>query len=75
VASLPVVIIMIVALATAKKDDIHGLSDLFGMGEYLYIALALWLCAHGAGPLSLDAVIAKRMDRAPSMPARATTVH
>jgi putative oxidoreductase len=62
-ASLPVIVIMVVALVTAKKDDIHELSDLFGQAEYLYIALALWLGAYGAGPISLDAVVAKRLER------------
>ena len=62
VASLPIIAIMIVALATAKKGDIHELSDLFGASEYLYICIALWLGAYGAGPISADAVIAKRMD-------------
>ena len=54
---------MLVAIETAKTGDIHELSDLFGTSEYLYIALALWLGAYGAGPLSLDAVFARRMER------------
>ena len=40
----------------------HELSDLFGTSEYLYIALCLWLGAYGAGPISLDAVIARRLE-------------
>jgi len=75
VASLPIIGVMIVAIITARRPDLHGLSDLFGFIEYLYIALCLWLCAHGAGPISLDAVIAKRMDAADRVPVRATTVH
>ena len=63
-ASIPLIVIMAVALKTAKAGDIHELSDLFGASEYLYIALALWLGAYGAGPLSLDAIIATRLDRA-----------
>jgi putative oxidoreductase len=62
VASLPIIVIMIVAIVTAKKGDVHELSDLFGLSEYLYICLALWLGAYGAGPISADAVIARRMD-------------
>src|SRR5262249_38470997 len=62
VASLPLIVIMVVALATARRPDVHGLSDLFGTIEFLYIALALWLGAFGAGPISVDAVIARRMD-------------
>ena len=68
VASLP----LIVAILTAKKGDIHELSDLFGMSEYLYIALLLWLGAYGAGPISLDAVFAKRLEsRERPLPGRA----
>jgi putative oxidoreductase len=71
VASLPIIVIMIVALATAKKDDIHELSDLLGQSEYLYICLALWLGAYGAGPLSADYLIARRMEAGE----RPVTVH
>jgi putative oxidoreductase len=69
-ASIPIIVIMLVALKTAKAGDIHELSDLFGTSEYLYIALALWLGAYGAGPLSLDAIFAKRLDRAGPSPVR-----
>jgi putative oxidoreductase len=61
-ASIPLIVIMAVAIKTAKMGDIHELSDLFGTAEYLYIALAIWLGAYGAGPLSLDALFARRMD-------------
>ncbi len=74
-ASLPLVVTMIVAILTARRPDLNGISDLFGFIEYLYIALCLWLCAHGAGPISLDAAVAKRMDAAESVPARAATWH
>ena len=62
VASLPLVVIMIVAIVTAKRGDIHELSDLFEVSEYLYIVLALWLAGFGAGPLSVDYLVARRMD-------------
>ncbi len=62
VASLPLIATMLVAILTAKKEEIHELSDLFGMAEYLYIALLLWLGAYGAGPISLDALFARRLD-------------
>jgi putative oxidoreductase len=65
-ASLPLIIIMIVAIVTAKKGEIHELSDLFGVSEYLYIALLLWLGAYGAGPISLDRLFPKRLDAASS---------
>jgi putative oxidoreductase len=61
-ASLPLIAIMAVAILTAKKGDIHELSDLFGMSEYLYIALLLWLGAYGAGPISLDRAFSGRLE-------------
>lgn len=64
-ASLPLIVIMTVAIVTAKKGDIHELSDLFAMQEYLNIALLLWLGAYGAGPISLDRLFAKPLDSAP----------
>ena len=62
VASIPLIITMIVALCTALRADIHGLGDLFGTSEFLYVALLLWLGAYGAGPISLDRLVAKRLD-------------
>lgn len=62
VASLPLIGTMVVAILTAKRPDIHSYADLFGMEEYLYIVILLWLGAYGAGPLSLDAVFAKRLE-------------
>jgi putative oxidoreductase len=65
-ASLPLIIMMIVAIVTAKKADVHELSDLFEVSEYLYFALLLWLGAYGAGPISLDRLFPKRLDTASS---------
>jgi putative oxidoreductase len=63
-ATIPLIATMVVALLTALKSDIHGFSDVFGASEYLYIALLLWLGVYGAGPISLDAVFAKRFEAA-----------
>src|SRR3954464_7818 len=43
IASVPLTIIMAVAIITAKKDDLHGFSDLIGFSEYLYMVLLFWL--------------------------------
>jgi putative oxidoreductase len=72
VASLPLIVSMTVAILTARRGDIHSYSDLFGMEEYLYIVVLLWLGAYGAGPISLDAVFARRMDGANPEVARHT---
>ncbi len=58
-ASVPLVVIMIVALCTAKRSDIAGLNDLFGLSEYLYIVLLLVLVVRGAGFLSLDRLLVR----------------
>ncbi len=71
-ASLPLIVTMIVAILTARRADLNGVSDLFGFIEYLYIVLCLWLGAYGAGPISLDAVFAKRFEVSERpLPARA----
>ena len=61
-ASLPLIGTMIVAILTARRAEITGISDVFGFIEYLYIALCLWLGAYGAGPISLDRIFAKRLE-------------
>jgi putative oxidoreductase len=61
-ASLPLIGTMLVAILTARRGDIHGFSDLFGMEEYLYMALLLWLGAYGGGPISLDRLLWRRLD-------------
>jgi putative oxidoreductase len=61
-AVVPLIVTMIVAIATARKDDLNGIADLFGFVEYLYILLLIWLGVSGAGPLSLDRLIARRLD-------------
>jgi putative oxidoreductase len=62
-ASIPLIAIMTVALATAKKGDIHAVDDLFGIVEYLYIVILAWLGVFGAGPLSLDHLLVRRVAR------------
>jgi putative oxidoreductase len=61
-AGVPLIVTMIVAIATARKDDLNGVADLFGFVEYLYILLLVWLGVSGAGPLSLDRLVAGRLE-------------
>jgi len=58
-ASVPLIITMAVAILTAKKDDLHGFSDLYGFTEYLYILLMVYLGVKGPGPLSADHLLVK----------------
>lgn len=59
VASVPLAVTMVVALLTAKRGDIHGLADLFGTTEFLYLLTLGYLAGFGAGPLSLDALLVR----------------
>jgi putative oxidoreductase len=52
-ASIPLMVIMGMAVVTAKMGDISNLNDLFTTYEFVYIAVLLWLMTEGAGPISL----------------------
>jgi putative oxidoreductase len=60
-AALPLSVTMVVALLTAKRDDIHGLSSLTDITEFLYLVLLLWLAATGPGAASLDWLLGRRL--------------
>src|SRR5436309_16105523 len=59
VATVPLMVTMIVAILTAKKDELEGISSLFTFIEYLYILLLVYLGVNGPGPLSLDRVLVR----------------
>jgi putative oxidoreductase len=65
-ASIPLICTMIVALITAKAEDIAGVSDLVGTIEFTYIVLLAWLVVVGGGALSLDRLIARRASADPT---------
>jgi putative oxidoreductase len=62
-AAVPLMGTMIVAILTAKLEDIHGLGDLVGTTEFAYLAMFLWLAVAGGGMLSVDHVIGKLLRR------------
>ena len=76
-AAFPLVGTMVVAIATALWPDLDGLNDLLGRAEFLYIVLLVGLIVRGAGAVSIDALLAKRIDAAdPSFHAhRADAAH
>ena len=63
VAVLPMAFTMVIAIVTAKRGDVHGLTDLVGLEEWSYLVFFVWLAVAGAGPLSLDRLIAPRIDQ------------
>lgn len=60
-AAIPLIGTMIVAIITAKKDDISGWTDIFGFSEFLYIVLLIWILLSGPGKVSADEQIKKRL--------------
>lgn len=61
-ASLPLIITMIVALVTAKKEDISGFTDLFAIYEFLYILMMATLISFGPGRWALDRWVDQKLN-------------
>ena len=59
-ASLPLIGSMAVAILTAKADEVHGLPDLFGLVEWTYLVLFVWIALAGPGRASLDHLLFAR---------------
>jgi putative oxidoreductase len=57
IASPPLVIVMIVAIVSAKWGDVDSLETLLGFEEVAYMALFGWLAVAGPGPVSLDRLL------------------
>lgn len=65
-AALPLIVVMVVAIATAKLPELHGFTELAGTEEATYLAVFVWLAVAGAGPASVDHLWARR--RAAAVP-------
>jgi putative oxidoreductase len=57
--ALPLVGVMVVAIATAKWAQLEGFVNLFGLEEFMLIVLLFWLHIEGPGTVSLDQVLLK----------------
>lgn len=64
-AALPLLASMAVAILTAQRENVHGLPDLFGLVEWTYLALLLWIVLAGPGNASLDHLLTRKSRRAP----------
>lgn len=62
-ATIPLIITMIVAIATVKIAGVHSVVEFFALSEFGFIALLLYLATYGAGALSLDAVLGRAIAR------------
>ena len=66
--SVPMMIVMVVAIVAAKREGIDSLETLLGFEEVSYFVMFAWLGIAGPGPISLDHLVLKafRKDRPPS---------
>jgi putative oxidoreductase len=62
-AALPLAGTMVVATATAQWPQAESILDLTATIELAYLALLVWLVQAGAGALSLDRLVARRLRR------------
>ena len=64
-AAVPMMIVMAVAIASAKADQIDSLETFLGLEEVSYFVMFAWLAIAGPGPVSLDHLVLKafRPDR------------
>ena len=60
-AAVPLIVVMAVAIASAKWAKIEDWTDFFGFDEVAYAVMFLWLGVRGAGKASLDYVLGKRL--------------
>src|SRR3954470_17207470 len=65
IAAVPLMGSMLVAILTAQRENVHGLPDLFGLVEWTYLALLLWVAFAGPGKASLDHWLLSKKRRAP----------
>ena len=70
--SVGLLITMIVAILTAQLENVHGIGDLAGLTESAYAAFFIWLAVAGAGPVSVDHVLAKLWANRAGAPSPAT---
>jgi putative oxidoreductase len=56
-ASLPLLGTMVVAILTAKRAELTGVTELFGFIEWTYLVMLGWLALSGPGRFSLDGVL------------------
>ena len=60
ISAAALAVTMIVAIRSAKWDEVDSLQTLLGFDEFEYLALFIWLAIAGAGFLSLDHLLEKR---------------
>jgi len=62
-ASVPLMVVMAVAIITAKWSDVDSLETFLGFEEVSYFVMFAWLGIAGPGPVSLDHLVLKAAGR------------
>jgi len=55
--AVPLIVVMVVAILTAKWSEVVSLETLLGFDEVAYLAIFLWLAVAGPGSISLDSAL------------------
>ena len=58
--SLPLAFVMVIAIITGHRADIHSFSDLFALNAWIYLVILLLLATIGSGKWSLDHFLLKK---------------
>jgi putative oxidoreductase len=79
-AALPMAFTMLVAILTAKRDHFDGFQTFLGFEEWSYLVMFITIAVIGPGAISVDAFIARRLDRhadapAPAVPGEPAPAH
>jgi putative oxidoreductase len=66
-SAIPLIIIMVVAMKSVAYDGAEAIKQgtfnyLFGLMEYLYVVILLWLAIYGPGAFSLDRIFFHKSD-------------
>jgi putative oxidoreductase len=56
-AAVPLIVVMVVAILTAKWSEVDSLETLLGFDEVAYLTLFLWLAVAGPGAISFDRML------------------
>jgi putative oxidoreductase len=65
-AAVPLMIVMVVAIISAKLGDITSLEDFLGIEEVSYFVMFAWLAIAGPGPVSVDHFVLEASGRDPA---------
>ena len=65
-AAVPLMIVMVVAIVSAKWSEVDSFVTLMGFEEVSYFVMFAWLAIAGPGPVSLEHFILRASGRKPS---------